>query len=318
MNYIDLIIILIVALFGIEGIKRGFFIQLADIIGFLLSLIVSLTFYSQAAKLLIAFSKIPKIAANPIGFFLVWIIVESIYFIATTIFLRPILQKVNTKRVNKILGFIPSSLNALLFLSFLLLFIISLPVSANIKKPILNSKIGSALIDAAGVLEKPLNNVFGPITKESLTFLTVKPEETTSVPLGFTTTNVTVDYQSEQKMFALVNMERQKQGVASLLWSEKLAEVGRNHSKDMFARGYFSHFSPEQKDVGDRLADADISYEYAGENLALAPDLNRAHTGLMNSPGHKRNILDPAFKKIGIGVIDGGVYGELFTQVFTN
>jgi len=38
----------------------------------------------------------------------------------------------------------------------------------------------------------------------------------------------------------------------------------------------------------------------------------------MNSPGHKRNILDPAFNKVGIGVIDGGVYGKMVTQVFTN
>ena len=51
--------------------------------------------------------------------------------------------------------------------------------------------------------------------------------------------------------------------------------------------------------------------------MALAPNVDRAHTGLMNSEGHKRNILDPAFGKIGIGVVDGGVYGKMFTQVFT-
>ncbi|KKR60955.1 MAG: hypothetical protein UT99_C0004G0001, partial [Candidatus Curtissbacteria bacterium GW2011_GWA2_40_31] len=89
-------------------------------------------------------------------------------------------------------------------------------------------------------------------------------------------------------------------------------------SKDMFKRGYFSHYSPEGKDVGDRLEDSSINYSLAGENLALAPDVIRAHNGLMNSEGHRRNILDPAFSKIGIGAIDGGVYGKMFTQVFTN
>lgn len=86
----------------------------------------------------------------------------------------------------------------------------------------------------------------------------------------------------------------------------------------MFERGYFSHYSSEGKDVGDRLIEAGIYFNYAGENLALAPDINRAHQGLMDSPGHRRNILDPAFGKIGIGVIDGGVYGKMTTQVFTD
>ena len=63
---------------------------------------------------------------------------------------------------------------------------------------------------------------------------------------------------------------------------------------------------------------AGISYSIAGENLALAPSVVRAHDGLMNSSGHRRNILDPAFTKIGIGAIDGGVYGKMFTQIFTN
>ena len=95
-------------------------------------------------------------------------------------------------------------------------------------------------------------------------------------------------------MFSLVNEERAKFGVKVLVWDENLAKVGRNHAKDMFKRGYFSHFSPEGKDLGNRLDEADIDYLAAGENLALAPSVSRAHTGLINSPGHRRNILDPS------------------------
>jgi uncharacterized protein YkwD len=52
--------------------------------------------------------------------------------------------------------------------------------------------------------------------------------------------------------------------------------------------------------------------------LALAPTLATAHTGLMNSEGHRANILEPKFKRVGIGVIDNGVYGKMFVQVFTD
>ncbi|OGD86347.1 hypothetical protein A2164_01245, partial [Candidatus Curtissbacteria bacterium RBG_13_35_7] len=219
--------------------------------------------------------------------------------------------------INKYLGFIPAVANALLFLAFILLFAVSLPIRPDIKQDIYDSRIGSILVNQATALEKPLNSIFGPITKQGLTFLTIRPEDKGAIDLQFTQNKLTVDLTSEQEMFALVNRERKLEGAKPLIWEEELAEVGRKHSKDMFERGYFSHFSPEGKDVGDRLLENGIEYSYAGENLALAPNVDRAHTGLMNSEGHKRNILDPAFSKIGIGAIDGGVYGKMFTQVFT-
>jgi uncharacterized protein YkwD len=63
---------------------------------------------------------------------------------------------------------------------------------------------------------------------------------------------------------------------------------------------------------------AGVKYTVAGENLALAPDVNIAHNGLMNSPGHKANILTPEFRKVDMGVINGGKYGEMFSQEFTD
>jgi uncharacterized protein YkwD len=59
-----------------------------------------------------------------------------------------------------------------------------------------------------------------------------------------------------------------------------------------------------------------ISYKYAGENIAGAPTVEKAHSSLMNSPGHRRNILNPNYTHVGIGIIDGGPYGKMFTQLF--
>ena len=61
-----------------------------------------------------------------------------------------------------------------------------------------------------------------------------------------------------------------------------------------------------------------IKFISAGENLAYAPTVEIAHQGLMNSPGHRENILRPSFGRVGIGVIDGGVYGKMFTQDFAD
>ena len=119
-------------------------------------------------------------------------------------------------------------------------------------------------------------------------------------------------------MFQKVNEERRKLAIKELVFDKNLVPVARSHAKDMWGRKYFAHVSPEGEDVGDRLQKFKISYTYAGENLALAPTTATAHTGLMNSKGHRENILDPRFTKLGIGVIDNGIYGKMFVQVFTD
>ena len=86
----------------------------------------------------------------------------------------------------------------------------------------------------------------------------------------------------------------------------------------MFVRGYFSHYTPEGKDPFQRMHDAGVTYRTAGENLALAPTLQLAHTGLMNSPGHRANILHPQFGRVGIGILDGGRRGIMVSQEFRN
>jgi uncharacterized protein YkwD len=98
----------------------------------------------------------------------------------------------------------------------------------------------------------------------------------------------------------------------------EMAEVARAHSRDMFARGFFSHVTPEGRTLSDRVKAARVPFLTAGENLALGPTLTICHQGLMDSPGHKANILHKGFGRLGIGVLDGGRYGLMITQNFRN
>ena len=86
----------------------------------------------------------------------------------------------------------------------------------------------------------------------------------------------------------------------------------------MFNKSYFSHYTPDGKSPFDRMKAAGVQYLTAGENLAYAPNVEIAHQGLMNSPGHRENILRPEFGKLGVGVIDGGLSGEMFCQEFSD
>jgi uncharacterized protein YkwD len=127
-----------------------------------------------------------------------------------------------------------------------------------------------------------------------------------------------VDEGAEQAMFVLVNKEREAKGLKVLLWDPTIVPVARAHSKDMFVRSYFSHINPDGKTPFERMTAGGVEYLLAGENLAYAPTVEIAHKGLMNSPGHRENILRPEFGRIGIGVVDGGIYGKMFTQEFAD
>ena len=196
--------------------------------------------------------------------------------------------------------------------------LITLPLSPFLKTSVSSSRFGSLLVSDTQGLEGTINNVFGGAVSDALTFLTVEPQGNESLNLNFTTNKISVDSQAENDMFASVNFERTSRGITALTFDDNLRDVGRAHCEDMFMRGYFSHYAPDGESPFDRMAKANITFTYAGENLALAPNTKLAMQGLMNSPGHKANILNTNFGRVGIGVINGGIYGEMFCQEFTN
>jgi len=118
-------------------------------------------------------------------------------------------------------------------------------------------------------------------------------------------------------MVDLVNEERAKQGLPALQVDMRLVVLARRKAQDMVDKNYFSHQSPTYGSPFDMMKAAGITYRTAGENLAGASTVERAHTALMNSEGHRRNILSPAFDHIGIGIIEGGPYGLMICQMFT-
>jgi uncharacterized protein YkwD len=268
--------------------------------------------------------KISQGFANAIGFFVAAAFFEIIFnFILKALisgipFLNKEPKKENLKVVNQIFGIFPGILSGLLLSSFILSLIVTLPFSVFLKHSVNNSRIGNVLVSNTQSFSKNWNSIFGGAVNDALSFLTVEPQSNQTVDLHFKVSNTSVDRSAEQQMFALVNTERTSRGFDALIFSEDLANVGRQHCRDMFNRGYFSHYTPEGLSPFDRMLSVSINFNYAGENLALAPNVNLAMTGLMQSPGHKANILSVNFKKVGIGVIDGGVYGQMYCQEFTD
>lgn len=122
----------------------------------------------------------------------------------------------------------------------------------------------------------------------------------------------------DRQAFDLVNKDRRANGLPPLTLSADLSRVAAAHSQDMINRHYFDHNTPDGKTPFDRLHDAGISYGYAGENIAMNQSVAAAEQAFMNSPGHRANILNPNFHKIGLGVRWDSSGNTYVTQDFTD
>ncbi len=315
-NWVDLVIIGVIVLFAIEAIGRPLILEVLDFASFLVAFFISFRYYNLPARFFESQFQIPHGLSLVLGFMAAWFLAETAFYFLVRVFL-PRIPKLKIPAINT-LSVIPAILRGLVFISLFLVLVATFPIQPQIKKAVLDSKLGNGILKYAYQLEQPVKQVFGGVTNDTLTFLTIKPRTDERVDLGFKTPSYSVDAQSEQAMIELVNKERTSRELKALVFDAKLRDIGRAHSKDMFERGYFSHYSPEGKTVADRATQAGVDFLVIGENLAYAPNVELAHKGLMNSEGHRANILSEDYGKIGVGVVDGGVYGKMFTQVFSN
>lgn len=107
----------------------------------------------------------------------------------------------------------------------------------------------------------------------------------------------------ETLLFELTNSERKAKGLKTLVLSSQATESARLHSKDMSENDFFSHDNLKGESPFDRMKNIGIKYRYAGENIAMGyTNPYFAHEALMNSIGHRKNILSPNYTHLGIGV----------------
>ncbi|HEX7041680.1 MAG TPA: CvpA family protein [Patescibacteria group bacterium] len=323
LNWVDFVVIAVIAFYALEGYAIGGISAFFDFLKFVTSFLAALKLYGLVGQLLFHFFSLPQGISNAIGFFVVAFLVEIILQISLAgifvkILNKSLFKKPEWKKWDNFVGIIPGVFSGLVLLMFLFTVIVSLPVSPFLKDSITGGKISGILVERSTSLEKQFNNIFGGAANETINFLTVEPDSNSSVRLNFTYKNGTVDTSAEEQMLTMVNNERTSRGLSPLVMNEGLRDLARAHARDMLERGYFSHYTPEGLTPFDRMDKAGISYTAAGENLAFSPNVTLAMQGLMQSPGHRANILSKDFGKVGIGVISAGIFGEMFVQEFTD
>lgn len=146
------------------------------------------------------------------------------------------------------------------------------------------------------------------------------PPSSVTVEPTLASEDATTAPEIEKQLFALINRDRRAAGLPVLAWDDRVAAVSRAYSDEMRKTKVVAHVSPTSGAAADRVRAGGIKTAVVLENIARAYGAGEAHAGLMNSPGHRMNILSTAATHVGIGVVlasDGTDRPTLYvTEVF--
>jgi uncharacterized protein YkwD len=318
LNPIDAAVLALIAVAAWFGYQTGFVATMYSLASWIIAVAAALALEGPATALVKMLVRLPTPLAATIGFVVTIVVAESILAGAGYLAIRPIVALVRRGPFNvadRMLGTLPGGIRSLLLVVVAILAIEALPVASEVKAAVETSRTGRAVNAQLAKFQPELEAFAGRLGGSPLLVTRIGEDQTEQLDLpdGI---ELSTDPAAERQLFDLVNEERTQRGVAALEWDERLVPVARAHSEEMFKLKYFSHDSPVAGSPFDRLKAAGITYSRAGENLAYAQSVAVAHRALMDSPGHRENILRPEFTRIGIGAISAGPYGRMITQLF--
>ncbi|MDV3243477.1 MULTISPECIES: CvpA family protein [Methylocaldum] len=318
-NVIDVFLLLLILFAVWGGWRRGFILGFLNLLRWLGSLLAAWFFYRPVADLLGSKTGLSSTWQQPAAFLLIVLLTSLAIGLLGNALLKRLPHGIHRRLFNHLFGTLPGLANGLITAAIAAALLFVVPLPGDLREDARES--GTA--NRFAVLVERLTTALMPIFEDALTHglnrrLPVYPESDEHISLPFRVGAPQPRPALEEQMLGLVNRERATEGLSPLKIDPALTEVARRHSSDMFARGYFSHYTPEGKSPFDRMRESNVGFLIAGENLALAPSVHIAHAGLMNSPGHRANILRPQFGRVGIGIMDGGIHGLIVTQKFRN
>lgn len=313
---IDVLVFVVVVVYGLDGYRQGFLRMLVDLGGMILSFVIAIKYYELVAVYFID-GGVALTLSRSLGFFTLWATSQLIIYLLTIAVFRFVPDFITFSKLNKYAGILPGLLKGTFIISLFLILLLTLPLKTATKDNISKSLVGGYLVRNSVQISARLDQVLGTSNK-AITFLGRVSQNGSEEKLGFQTTDVKIDEASEVEMLVLLNEKRTKAGLPVLKQDALLRNVARSHGRDMLIKGYISHNDLSGQTPSQRVLNSGAVASIVGENIALAPTVDLAEAGLMNSVKHRENILSDDFNKVGIGVIDAGPFGKMFVEDFSD
>ncbi len=180
-----------------------------------------------------------------------------------------------------------------------------------------------ASVEPANTVEAPETAVGGVLATPTPVLEAAPVSTVQALPAGLDQPTELAKYPEKAKaLLDSMNEARLAAGLDALEWDVSLEEVAYARARNLVVNGYFDHYAPDGESAFSELAARGIRYRLAGENLARnnyveTRTVAAAFDGLMNSPGHRANILEPRFSSVGVAAVkDGKMW--IYVTVFLN
>lgn len=320
---IDLVAVALLGLVLLRGWMRGFVRESMDLAGLLLGTVLAFRLGPTVGGLVAAMAGVSDGVARVIGGMIVLFAVGIGAAMVTAMIDRRF-RMPGLNYVNRAGGAGLAAAWGVFLATLLLTLGVVLPMPPAVAEELESSAVARTLTDPDGFPQEVFTGLAGDRIVEALINLrdqlgtrrvVIGPDDRIALTPA-DPEDLDPAPEAGREVFDLLNLARVEAGLDPLAWSDALAAVGASHATEMYEHGYFAHVSSLTGDVGDRLVSAGVPFSVAGENLALAVTPAEIHDGLMDSPGHRANILGSGYRRVGIGVISGPL-GLMTVQVFT-
>lgn len=311
---IDVFAIIGVVVYAWKRGRRGLCEIASELLAFAVSLFLALVLYHLLIPPILLLG-LSRALAVPLAFLSLWFVLD---FLTSGVILsagRRLAIRCRSVAVDRVFGYLFSLVDGVVFISIVVVAVWSMPLHPDARAKLVRSRVAGSLIRVVAETDRRAAGFFGGW--ESLMFVTDRDDQET-VLLNFTAEKFSIDRVLEEEMLWQINAARASEWLPPLRLDERLAEAARAHAADMLRRGYLSHMTPEGLSPADRAAAVGAEFFLLAENLAVTRDLDSAFLGLMASFRHRANILSPAVTRVGIGVLDAGLNGRVFVQLFAD
>lgn len=320
---VDLVFLTLLGGLAVRGWSRGLVREAVDVAGLVVGVILAFRAAPVLGSVVGAMSGMSEEASRLVaGVLVLFLAVAAMLLIGRSLDRR--MASDEPSNLDRGTGAVLATTWGLFLLTVLVTLASLAPLPAAVDGHIQSSAMARTLVDPDGAPQA----VFGRLSGDRIvtTLLTLQrvfgdrrvvigPDDSVQIPAA-RPSDLRRDDVAAAEVLTLLNRARVDEGLDPLAWSGPLAEVALGHAFDMYLNGFFSHTSPTTGGLADRLRVAAVPYRLAGENLALAATPSDVHGGLMDSPGHRANILGADYRRVGIAVVSGRL-GLMTVQVFT-
>lgn len=314
-NWVDVVVIAI-GIFSVwEGWRRGFIALTFELVTLITAFFISLIFYQLPANILYVSFAFPHGLANSLSFAAIAIFTQQLTSFSLGNIEDKIPPKYHRYRWNIWGSLLPLLGNYTVVVILVLTILIGLPFRKDLKQSVLNSTASAFIMKNSFQLEKKFYALFNINKPSTYSFLSVSFVIKDSWVLHFKATDLESDTKAENKLLERINLIR-SDGLRLLKPDPILQKLANQHAIDMLFQEILVHETGMP--FTEKLKQADVNFTHATQLVALAPQESIAFYGFMDNLENKEYLTSPLYHKIGISVVDTGVFGKVFVIILTD